>query len=102
MDSDAKVRRSSFRRRSDAPALYPRDEQPEASLQLESLPPELKVLLQPIDVDSSGTVEWEEFLAFALPSGVCYERIRHLWLQLNGEQAGAYVAEVKALSPAPQ
>eukprot|EP00966_Prymnesium_polylepis_P034807 809252-Prymnesium_polylepis.1 len=72
-DSDAKERRSSIRRRSDAPALYPCDEQPEPSLQLEALPPELKAQLQLIDVDSSGTVEWEEFLAFALPSGVCYD-----------------------------
>eukprot|EP00966_Prymnesium_polylepis_P033832 786416-Prymnesium_polylepis.1 len=61
-DLKATERRSSIRRRSDAPELYPSDEPPEQALQLKELPPELKAHLQPIDVDDSGTVEWEEFL----------------------------------------
>ena len=100
--SNATERRSSIRRRSDAPELYPSDEPPEPALQLEALPSELKAHLQPIDADNSGTVEWEEFLAYALPSGLEFNRIRQLWKQLSSDQAGAFYAEVKAMAPTAQ
>ena len=82
--------RTSIRRRSDAPLLYTSAglsaAEPEQPLQLSMLPSGLVELLAEIDVDNSGTVEWEEFLAFALPSGSEYGHIKRVWRQLlSGE-----------------
>eukprot|EP00966_Prymnesium_polylepis_P072967 1694585-Prymnesium_polylepis.1 len=98
--------RRSIRRRSDAPNLYSSDDAPiatdEASLLLQVLPQELKAMLQPIDVHKSGIIEWEEFLAFALPSGLDYDRVRQLWQQLISGPTRATSAEVEVMSSPPQ
>ena len=48
-------------------------------------------------MDSNTSVEWQEFLAFALPSGKSYGHIKQLWEQLLGGQASSVAAEVEAM-----
>ena len=78
------------------------EDPPTASLQLAGLPQELQELFKLIDVDNSGSIEWEEFLAFALPSGADYGRINQLWLQLLSGQAATIAAEVEAMKDSLQ
>ena len=68
-----------------------------ASLQLAGLPQGMQELFKQIDVDSSGSVEWDEFLAFALPLGADYGHIKQLWQQLSGWQATAVAAELEVM-----
>ena len=75
---------------------------PERSLSLKALPKELMELLQRIDVDSNGTIKWEEFLTFALHSGTGYERIGQLWGLLLHGKANSIVAELQAMQSPPQ
>ena len=85
-----------------ASASHTETEVPAASLQLSGLPQGLRELFKQIDVDNSGSVDQEEFLAFALPSGADYERISQLWLQLLGGQAAAVAAEMEAMKDSLQ
>ena len=100
--------RRSVRRRSDAAALYLSDTKAvplvdvhaaevTPSLQLGTLPEWLSAILTVVDVDASGSIEWEEFLAFALSSGLDYGRIKKLWHQLLNNETSDAAAEFQGM-----
>ena len=73
-----------------------------ASLQLTGLPGELKELLGKIDVDRSNSIEWEEFLSYALSSNLTYGQIEELWRQLLAGRAADVAAELQGMRHPPQ